>query len=154
MESPDRFALANACCSKHDGCMASIRAELGSYLKEQRQAAELSLRQLANLAEISNPYLSQIERGLKKPSAEILQSLAKGLKISAESLYVRAGMLAEDSAEPGVRSAILADSQLDQRQQQILLDVYQAFCAQNLARAAADPTENPTQGASDEDPSS
>ncbi|HET7302948.1 MAG TPA: helix-turn-helix transcriptional regulator [Segeticoccus sp.] len=102
-------------------------SDLGAYLREQRQGAQLSLRQLSELAGISNPYLSQIERGLKKPSAEILQQLAKGLRISAESLYVRAGIL-EDRADtndrPDVTSAILADPRLTDRQRRVLLDVY------------------------------
>jgi transcriptional regulator with XRE-family HTH domain len=90
--------------------VASLSEELGEYLREQRQNAKLTLRQLAEAADVSNPYLSQIERGLKKPSAEILQSLAKGLRISAESLYVRAGILDErDEHQESVESAINAD---------------------------------------------
>ena len=107
--------------------------DLGSYLREQRQAARLSLRQLADAAGISNPYLSQIERGLKKPSAEILQQLAKGLRISAESLYVRAGILDESSDARATRqdvpSAIHADPHLSARQRAVLLDVYESFVA-------------------------
>src|SRR5690349_7504843 len=106
--------------------------DLGGYLREQRQAAQLSLRQLSELAGVSNPYLSQIERGLKKPSAEILQQLAKGLRISAESLYVRAGILDEqDERQAGTRAAILADPLLAERQKRVLLDIYAAFCAEN-----------------------
>ena len=93
---------------------------LGDYLREQRQSAKLSLRQLSELAGVSNPYLSQIERGLKKPSAEILQQLAKGLEVSAESLYVRAGILDErhgHEAEPlDTRAVIGADPKLTDRQ--------------------------------------
>jgi transcriptional regulator with XRE-family HTH domain len=104
---------------------------LGDYLREQRQAAKLSLRQLAELAGVSNPYLSQIERGLKKPSAEILQQLAKGLEVSAESLYVRAGILDErhgHTAEvPETRAAITADPRLTDRQKAALLDIYDSF---------------------------
>ena len=104
-------------------------SELGAYLREQRQHAQLSLRQLSEVAGISNPYLSQIERGLKRPSAEILQQLAKGLRISAESLYVRAGILEERAEEETGRStavpaAILADPRLTDRQRRVLLDVY------------------------------
>ena len=106
--------------------------DLGGYLREQRQSAQLSLRQLADVAGISNPYLSQIERGLKKPSAEILQSLAKALRISAESLYVRAGILDGEAADhdrpaPDVRAAIHADPGLTDRQRRVLLDVYESF---------------------------
>ena len=106
---------------------------LGDYLREQRLAAKLSLRQLAEQTGVSNPYLSQIERGLRRPSAEVLQQLAKALRISAETLYVRAGIL--DPEEGEVRSvelAILADSGLTERQKQSLLDVYQSFRAANL----------------------
>jgi len=106
--------------------------DLGDYLREQRQAAQLSLRQLSEVAGISNPYISQIERGLKKPSAEILQALAKALSISAESLYVRAGILDErtdlhEVATVDVTTAILADPQLNDRQRAVLLDVYESF---------------------------
>ncbi|MDQ6715088.1 MAG: helix-turn-helix domain-containing protein [Actinomycetota bacterium] len=106
--------------------------ELGVFLREQRQAARLSLRQLSDLAGISNPYLSQIERGLKKPSAEILQGLARGLKVSAETLYVHAGILDAAVAAvdaPGVPEAIAADPKLTDRQRAVLLDVYQSFAA-------------------------
>lgn len=113
---------------------------LGDYLKEQRQSAQLSLRQLAEQAGVSNPYLSQIERGLRKPSAEVLQQIAKALRISAEQLYVRAGIL--DPAERAVGSvevAVLADPGLTARQKQSLLDVYASFLALN------DPTEAGTE---------
>jgi transcriptional regulator with XRE-family HTH domain len=109
--------------------------DLGEYLREQRQAAQLSLRQLSEVAGISNPYISQIERGLKKPSAEILQALAKALSISAESLYVRAGILDErpdlgEGRTVDVTDAILADPQLNDRQRAVLLDVYESFVAE------------------------
>ena len=107
--------------------------DLGSYLREQREAAQMSVRQVAKAAGISNPYLSQIERGLRRPSAEILQQLAKGLRISAEQLYVRAGILddraaGERAAVPqDVTVAILADARLNDRQRRVLLDVYRSF---------------------------
>src|SRR3954452_9947297 len=124
--------------------MTSIRADLGEYLKEQRQHAKLSLRQLGEAAGVSNPYLSQIERGLKKPSAEILQSLAKGLRISAESLYVRAGILDEQEAtQVEVKAAILGDLGLNERQKRVLLDIYESFCSEN-DRAAAAPETAPS----------
>lgn len=101
---------------------------LGDYLHEQRVAAQLSLRQLAEQTGVSNPYLSQIERGLRRPSAEVLQQLAKALRISAEQLYVQAGILnADDQQVRSVELAILADPVLTERQKQSLLDVYQAF---------------------------
>jgi transcriptional regulator with XRE-family HTH domain len=111
---------------------------LGDYLKEQRLAAKLSLRQLAEQAGVSNPYLSQIERGLRRPSAEVLQQLAKALRVSAETLYVRAGILSlEDSDVRSVELAILADTLLTERQKQSLLDVYQSFRAANAAGSSA-----------------
>jgi transcriptional regulator with XRE-family HTH domain len=120
--------------------------DLGGYLREQRQAAQLSLRQLSEVAGVSNPYLSQIERGLKRPSAEILQQLAKGLRISAESLYVRAGILEEqadhgDSPVVDVRAAVLADRRLTDRQRSVLLDVYESFVGDGATGAATDPAE-------------
>src|SRR6476660_8825857 len=111
---------------------------LGDYLREQRQSARLSLRQLSELAGISNPYLSQIERGLKKPSAEILQQLAKGLEVSSESLYVRAGILDErhghDAAPLDTRAVIGADPQLSDRQKAALIDIYDSFVAGDAGR--------------------
>jgi transcriptional regulator with XRE-family HTH domain len=106
--------------------------DLGAYLREQRENAQLSLRQLAEMAGVSNPYLSQIERGLKRPSAEILQQIAKGLQVSAESLYVRAGILDErvgddPAAAPDVLSAIAADPALTQRQRAVLVEIYLSF---------------------------
>ena len=105
---------------------------LGDYLREQRVQARLSLRQLAEQAGVSNPYLSQIERGLRKPSAEVLQQIAKALRISAEQLYIRAGIVSpEDGVGGSVELAVLADSGLTERQKQSLLDVYASFLAQN-----------------------
>jgi transcriptional regulator with XRE-family HTH domain len=105
---------------------------LGDYLKDQRVSARLSLRQLAEQAGVSNPYLSQIERGLRKPSAEVLQQIAKALRISAEQLYIRAGILSpEDGVGGSVELAILSDTGLTERQKQSLLDVYASFLALN-----------------------
>jgi transcriptional regulator with XRE-family HTH domain len=105
--------------------------DLGSFLREQRQNAKLSLRQLSELAGVSNPYLSQIERGLKKPSAEILKELARGLEVSAETLYVRAGILDEKPVAayegPSVLEAIAKDAALTDRQRAVLVDVYTSF---------------------------
>jgi transcriptional regulator with XRE-family HTH domain len=106
-------------------------AGLGDYLREQRLSHRLSLRQLSELVGVSNPYLSQLERGLKRPSAEILQQLAKGLEVSAETLYVKAAILDEHPVtEPTttpVRDAIAADPGLTDRQRATLLDVYESF---------------------------
>jgi len=101
---------------------------LGDYLREQRGQAQMSLRQLAELADVSNPYLSQIERGLRRPSAEVLQQIAKALRISAESLYVRAGILdADESGARMVEDAIALDERLTERQKTALLDIYRSF---------------------------
>jgi len=105
---------------------------LGDYLRDQRIGAQLTLRQLAEQAGVSNPYLSQIERGLRRPSAEVLQQLAKALRISAETLYVHAGILDPDEADVrSVELAVLADPGLTERQKQSLLDVYTSFRAAN-----------------------
>lgn len=111
---------------------------LGDYLKDQRMAARLSLRQLAEQAGVSNPYLSQIERGLRKPSAEVLQQIARALRISAEQLYVRAGIISPDDGVGGsVELAVLNDTGLTERQKQSLLDVYSSFLALNGATNTA-----------------
>ncbi|MFD5483455.1 helix-turn-helix domain-containing protein [Streptomyces hawaiiensis] len=114
--------------------MASLNVgNLGDYLREQRRTAQLSLRQLADAAGVSNPYLSQIERGLRKPSAEVLQQVAKALRISAETLYVRAGILdaERDRDEVETRAVILADPTLHERQKQVLLQIYESFRKEN-----------------------
>ncbi|MFZ0159310.1 MAG: helix-turn-helix transcriptional regulator [Kineosporiaceae bacterium] len=114
--------------------MASISekvGDLGEFLREQREGARLSVRQLATLAGVSNPYLSQVERGLRKPSAEVLQQIAKGLRISAEVLYIRAGIL-DSEGRPDVEAAIAADALLTDRQRRALLDIYASFRAENL----------------------
>ncbi len=108
---------------------------LGDYLREQRLAARLSLRQLAEQAGVSNPYLSQIERGLRKPSAEVLQQIAKALRISAEQLYIRAGIVSPEpvpgAPERSVELAVLGDPHLSERQKQTVLDVYASFLSLN-----------------------
>jgi len=104
--------------------------DIGAFIRSQREAAQVSLRQLSQLAGVSNPYLSQIERGLRKPSAEVLAQIAKGLRLSAEVLYVRAGIL-EQRPESAVRDAVLADAVLTERQKQVLLDIYDSFCREN-----------------------
>ncbi|MFE5657882.1 helix-turn-helix domain-containing protein [Streptomyces sp. NPDC056517] len=119
--------------------MASLNVgNLGEYLREQRRTAQLSLRQLADAAGVSNPYLSQIERGLRKPSAEVLQQVAKALRISAETLYVRAGILDEKEREElETRAVILADPSINERQKQVLLQIYESFRKENAVEAAA-----------------
>jgi X-X-X-Leu-X-X-Gly heptad repeat protein len=106
---------------------------IGAYIREQREQAKISLRQLAQAAGVSNPYLSQIERGLRRPSADILQQIARGLRISAEALYVQAGFLEERPPESGVRDAVLTDPELTERQKQMLLEVYESFRKETAA---------------------
>lgn len=107
-------------------------------MREQREHARLSLRQLAQLAGVSNPYLSQVERGLRKPSAEVLQQIARGLQISAEALYVRAGILESDQKRPDVEAAVQADADLSDRQKRVLLDIFNAFRAENARASTAE----------------
>jgi transcriptional regulator with XRE-family HTH domain len=126
------------------GSVASISdrvVDVGAYLREQRENAKLSVRQLASLAGVSNPYLSQVERGLRRPSAEVLQQLAKGLRISAEALYVRAGIL-EDGPRGTVEAAVDADEGLTPRQKKVLMELCAHFRSEN-ARAENDATATP-----------
>ena len=101
--------------------------ELGGYIREQRNRAQLSLRNLAKLAGVSNPYLSQIERGLRKPSAEILQAIAKALRVSAETLYVKAGILEARPGDDDIESTIARDASLTEPQRQALIEMYRSF---------------------------
>ena len=110
---------------------------IGEYIREQREQAKISMRQLAQSAGVSNPYLSQIERGLRKPSADILQQIAKGLRISAEALYVQAGILEDRPADSGVRSALLTDPELSERQKQVLIEIYDSFRRENVAASGS-----------------
>ncbi|MGP3773378.1 helix-turn-helix domain-containing protein [Streptomyces sp. SDT5-1] len=136
--------------------MASLNVgSLGEYLREQRRNAQLSLRQLADAAGVSNPYLSQIERGLRKPSAEVLQQVAKALRISAETLYVHAGILdaERERGEAETRAVILADPSLNERQKQVLLQIYDAFRHENGAEDDSATDEGASDGG-DAQPSS
>lgn len=119
--------------------MASLNVgSLGEYIREQRRNAQYSLRQLADAAGVSNPYLSQIERGLRRPSAEILQQIAKALRISAETLYVQAGILEErPEGAREVQTAILSDTTINERQKRVLLEIYEAFRKENAGAEAA-----------------
>ncbi|HEV7825349.1 MAG TPA: helix-turn-helix transcriptional regulator [Mycobacteriales bacterium] len=110
----------------------SALGDLGEYIREQRMKAQVSLRQLAEQAGVSNPYLSQIERGLRKPSAEVLQQIAAALKISTPVMYLRAGLLTDRESD-GVVAAIAHDPVLTDRQRQILVEVYESFCRENRA---------------------
>ncbi len=121
-------------------------SSIGAFIREQREQAKISARQLAQAAGISSPYLSQVERGLRRPSADILQQIAKGLRISAEALYVQAGILEDRPDGPGVADAVLADPELTQRQKQVLLELYESF--RNETRSAARAGTEPEPGTS------
>ena len=115
-------------------------ADLGQFIRAQRDAAQMSVRRLAETAGVSNPYLSQIERGLRKPSAEILQQIAKALRISVESLYVQAGILErDDEVRSSVIEAIVSDPRLTSDQRHTLITVYESFLAQNVGPVAGSP---------------
>ena len=115
----------------------SALSDLGEFIREQRQNAKISLRQLSQLAGVSNPYLSQIERGLRKPSAEVLQQIGTALRISTPVMYLRAGLL-EIVESGGVPAAIAADSELNERQKHVLVEIYETFRRENAAHS----TEN------------
>ena len=117
--------------------------DLGNYIRDQRRSSQISLRQLARLAGVSNPYLSQIERGLRKPSAEILQQIAKALRISAEALYVQAGILEARPGDADTITAILGDTGLTERQKQVLLEIYDSFRKENEDRPGAETPADP-----------
>jgi transcriptional regulator with XRE-family HTH domain len=124
--------------------MATLKVrELGDYIREQRNSSQISLRQLARLAGVSNPYLSQIERGLRKPSAEILQQIAKALRISAEALYVQAGILEERDGDSDVPASILGDTTITERQKAVLLEIYDSFRKENESVAATADVDAP-----------
>ena len=127
--------------------------DIGAYIRKQREGAQVSMRQLAKVAGISNPYLSQIERGLRKPSAEILGQIATGLRISAEALYVRAGILEPRVASP-VLDALAGDPELSERQKQVLADIYASFRRENAGHApeGASAADRPSAVAEPTDP--
>lgn len=110
--------------------VSSAAQDIGTFIRTQREAAQVSVRQLAEKAGVSNPYLSQIERGLRKPSADVLNQIAKALRVSAEVLYIRAGIL-EPSENNEVRDVIITDSAITERQKQVLLEIYTSFVQQN-----------------------
>lgn len=121
---------------------SDVASDIGSFIRSQRETAHVSMRQLAERSGVSNPYLSQVERGLRKPSADVLSQIAKALRVSAEVLYVRAGIL-EPSETSQVRDAIITDTAITERQKQILLDIYASFTHQNKAtreECPSDPT--------------
>lgn len=121
--------------------VAGAGQRLGDFIRDQRKHNQISLRQLSALAGVSNPYLSQIERGLRKPSAEILQQIAKALRISAEALYVQAGILEPRESGGLVVDSLLMDDTLTERQKHVLLEIYESFARENAAIAAAQPPD-------------
>ena len=127
-----------------DGLEARLR-DLGGFIREQRHHDRISLRKLSELAGISNPYLSQIERGLRKPSAEILQSIARGLQISAETLYVRAGIL-DEHEETDLAEHIARDPHLNDRQKQTLLEIYSSFRSERADTPAVSESSEGSEG--------
>jgi len=146
---------ASVCKCKHLGNTGDMGIDvsgLGDFIRDQRDQAQMSLRQLAKAADVSNPYLSQVERGLRKPSAEILGRIAQGLRISAETLYVQAGILAQRAGDDSVTTAIASDRTITERQRTTLLQIYAAFQAENHAAATNNPSK-PDQGMSTDDKS-
>src|SRR6201995_4427028 len=122
--------------------VTNAASDIGGFIRSQRELAQVSVRQLAEKAGVSNPYLSQIERGLRKPSADVLQQIARALRVSAEVLYVRAGIL-EPAETSEVRDVIITDTAITERQKQVLLDIYTSFCQQNEA-LVSETDEEPT----------
>jgi transcriptional regulator with XRE-family HTH domain len=119
--------------------VAAVSSQVGDFIREQRSAARVSLRELARTAGVSNPYLSQVERGLRKPSAEILASIARGLKISAESLYEQAGILDRRSGNPDTVAAIRSDTALSERHKAVLLELYETYVREQAATQPVPP---------------
>jgi transcriptional regulator with XRE-family HTH domain len=124
---------------------SEVASDIGSFIRSQRENAQVSVRQLAERAGVSNPYLSQVERGLRKPSADVLAQIAKALRVSAEVLYVRAGIL-EPSEASQVRDVIITDTAITERQKQVLLDIYASFVFQNesIVEECPAPVETPS----------
>ena len=122
----------------------AVGSQVGDFIRSQRSAAQVSLRELARAAGVSNPYLSQVERGLRKPSAEILSQIARGLKISAETLYEQAGILDRRSGTAGTVAAIRADEALSERHKAVLLELYETYAREHAAQLAREQAAAPT----------
>ncbi len=121
--------------------VSAVSSQVGEFIRDQRNAARVSLRELARTAGVSNPYLSQVERGLRKPSAEILAAIAKGLKISAETLYEQAGILDRRSGNPDTVAAIRADPSLSERHKAVLLELYETYVREHATSVPASPAD-------------
>jgi len=126
------------------GDLETRMRELGEFIRDQRHVGHLSLRKLSEMAGISNPYLSQIERGLRKPSAEILQQLARALEISSETLYVRAGILDPRDGTSDLVSEIRRDPHINEDQKKTLIHIYESFRHENGDDAAEADTDAQT----------
>ena len=130
-----RETVATAAAEAHT-VPATVSSQVGEFIRSQRSAAQVSLRELARAAGVSNPYLSQVERGLRKPSAEILSQIARGLKISAETLYEQAGILDRRSGTAGTVAAIRGDEALSERHKAVLLELYETYAREHAAQLA------------------
>jgi transcriptional regulator with XRE-family HTH domain len=149
-----RETVATAAASASTGAagvassVPGVGSQVGEFIRHQRSAAQVSLRELARAAGVSNPYLSQVERGLRKPSAEILGQIARGLKISAETLYEQAGILDRRSGSAGTVAAIRADTAISERHRAVLLELYETYAREHAAAEAraqaAAPHPSPT----------
>src|SRR5215212_6119426 len=122
----------------------AARSQVGDFIREQRSAAKVSLRELARTAGVSNPYLSQVERGLRKPSAEILSSIARGLSISAETLYEQAGILDRRAGSADTVAAIRGDAALSERHKAVLLELYETYVREHAAHTQTSPDPTST----------
>ncbi|CCG05316.1 helix-turn-helix domain-containing protein [Blastococcus saxobsidens] len=136
-ETVDRVAGSVAESVAETPRVSSVSSSVGDFIREQRSAARVSLRELARTAGVSNPYLSQVERGLRKPSAEILASIARGLKISAETLYEQAGILDRRTGNPDTVAAIRNDDALSERHKAVLLELYETYVREHRAASPA-----------------
>jgi transcriptional regulator with XRE-family HTH domain len=142
-ETVDRVAGSVAETVASAPSVSARASQVGDYIREQRSAARVSLRELARAAGVSNPYLSQVERGLRKPSAEILAAIARGLKISAESLYEQAGILDRRSGNPDTVAAIRSDLALSERHKAVLLELYETYVREHAAASTPDSSRPP-----------
>jgi transcriptional regulator with XRE-family HTH domain len=143
-ETVDRVAGSVAETVSAAPSVSARASVVGDYIREQRSAARVSLRELARTAGVSNPYLSQVERGLRKPSAEILAAIARGLKISAETLYEQAGILDRRTGNPDTVAAIRSDPELSERHKAVLLELYETYVREHAATSAPEPSRPST----------
>jgi len=148
----ETVASAAAEASTVASSVPAVGTQVGEFIRTQRSAAQVSLRELARTAGVSNPYLSQVERGLRKPSAEILSQIARGLKISAETLYEQAGILDRRSGNAGTVAAIRSDEALSERHKAVLLELYETYAREHAAQAAREQAPTPTTTSPQEEP--